>query len=222
MGAACRFLGVIPTTHLLAFCITAFVVIAIPGPSVIFVVSRSLTFGRTAGLASVAGNSAGVYIQVIAVAIGIGALVSQSIEIFTAIKLAGAAYLVYLGVQSIRHRRGLGEALAAAPDERSTRRHFGDAMVVGIANPKAIVFFAAILTQFVDKSAGHVPVQMLILGAIFCLIGLLSDGLWALTAATARGWLVRSSRRLELIRAGGGIAMIAIGVRLALTQRGDA
>ncbi len=208
----------IPTSHLLAFCITAFVVIAIPGPSVIFVVSRSLTFGRAAGLASVVGNAAGVYMQVIAVAIGIGAIVSQSIAIFTAIKLAGAAYLIYLGVQSIRHRRALGKAIATAPVGRTTRRHFGETFVVGIANPKAIVFFAAILTQFVDKSSGHVPVQMLILGAIFCLIGLLSDGAWALTAGAARGWLVHSTRRLEWIRTGGGLAMIAIGLRLAFTR----
>ncbi len=211
----------LPTTHLLAFCVTAFIVIAIPGPSVVFVVSRSLTSGRVAGLATVVGNAAGVYVQVVAVAIGIGAIVSRSIAVFTVIKLLGAAYLVYLGVQAIRHRRGLSELVAANGGARSTRRHVGDAFFVGMANPKAIVFFAAILPQFVDKSAGQVPLQILLLGGIFVLIALLSDGLWALAAGTAREWFTKAPRRLERVRAAGGLAMIAIGVRLAFTQRGE-
>jgi threonine/homoserine/homoserine lactone efflux protein len=210
-----------PTAHLLAFCITALIVIAIPGPSVVFVISRSLTFGRGAGLATVAGNEVGVFVQVLAVAIGIGAIVSRSIAIFDAIKLLGAAYLVFLGVQAIRHRRTFGAEVVAGSPGHTTRRHFGDAFVVGLANPKAIVFFAAILPQFVDKSEGHVPLQILILGAIFVLIAAMSDGAWALSAGTARNWFTRAPRRLELMRAGGGIAMIAIGVRLAFTGRND-
>jgi threonine/homoserine/homoserine lactone efflux protein len=210
-----------PTDHLLAFCITALIVIAIPGPSVVFVVSRSLTFGRGAGLATVAGNEAGVFVQVLAVAVGIGAIVSHSIAIFDAIKLIGAAYLVFLGIQAIRHRREFGATVVSTTAGRSTRRHFGDAFVVGLANPKAIVFFAAILPQFVDNSAGHVPLQILILGAIFVLIAAVSDGVWAVTAGTARNWFTRAPRRLERVRVGGGIAMIAIGVRLAFTGRND-
>lgn len=209
----------LPTAHLLAFCVTAFVLIAIPGPSVVFVVSRTLMSGRSAGLATVAGNAAGEYMLVVAVAIGIGAVVSTSAAVFTVVKLVGSAYLIYLGVQAIRHRRGLSELLSAPAVARSTRRHVGDAFVVGLANPKSIVFFAAILPQFVDKSAGHVPLQMLLLGAIFVLIALASDSLWALTAGTARTWFTRNPRRLEMVRAGGGLAMIAIGVRLAFTQR---
>ncbi len=211
----------IPADHLLAFCLTSFVLIVIPGPSVLFVVSRSLTSGRAVGLATVAGNAAGEYLLVVAVAVGIGAIVSSSIAIFTAVKLAGAAYLVYLGIQAIRHRRGLSEVVNAPTTVRSTRRHVGDAFVVGVANPKSMVFFAAILPQFVDKSAGHVPLQLLLLGAVFVLIALISDGLWALVAGTARNWFTTAPRRMELVRAGGGIAMVALGVRLALTQRTD-
>jgi threonine/homoserine/homoserine lactone efflux protein len=211
----------LPTDHLLAFCITAAVLIAIPGPSVVFVVSRSLTSGRRAGLATVAGNAAGEYVLVVAVAVGIGAVVSSSIAIFTAVKLAGAAYLVYLGVQSIRHRRDLGEALSAPAVDRSTRRHVGDAFFVGVMNPKSMVFFAAILPQFIDKSAGNVPLQIALLGAIFVLIALISDSLWALTAGAARQWLTRTPRRLEWVRVGGGLGMIAIGLRLAFVHRGD-
>ena len=99
-------------------------------------VSRSLTSGRTAGLATVAGNAAGEYLLVVAVAVGIGAIVSSSIAIFTVVKLAGAAYLVYLGIQAIRHRRGLGEIVSAPAVVRTTRRHVGDAFVVGVGQPQ--------------------------------------------------------------------------------------
>lgn len=200
---------------------TAFALIAAPGPSVLFVISRSLMLGRRAGLATVFGNAAGVYVQVLAVAFGVGAIVQESMAVFTAIKLVGAAYLVYLGVQAIRHRRSLTEALGASIKAHSTRRVLRDAFVVGIANPKAIVFFAAILPQFVDRSAGHVPVQLLLLGAVFFAIALISDSAWALAASGARSWLGRSPRRAELIGGAGGLVMIGIGARLALTGRND-
>src|SRR4051812_12526340 len=103
----------LPTEHLLAFVITAFVVIAIPGPSVLFVVSRALVLGRSGALATVLGNSLGEYVQVMAVAFGVGAVVERSLVLFTVIKIAGAAYLVFLGVQAIRHRRRLTGVLGA-------------------------------------------------------------------------------------------------------------
>jgi len=212
---------VLPTGHLLAFILTAFVLIAAPGPSVLFAISRSLTLGRRAGLATVFGNATGVYVQVLAVAFGVGAIVQESVAVFTAIKLVGAAYLIYLGVQAIRHRRSLTDALGANIETQSTRRVLRDAFVVGIANPKAIVFFAAVLPQFVDRSAGHVPVQLLLLGIVFFAIALVSDSAWALGAGAARSWLGRSPRRLELIGGAGGLVMIGIGARLALTGGKD-
>ncbi len=211
----------LPTGHLLAFILTAFVLIAAPGPSVLFAISRSLTLGRRAGLATVFGNATGVYVQVLAVAFGVGAIVQESVAVFTAIKLVGAAYLIYLGVQAIRHRRSLTDALGANIETQSTRRVLRDAFVVGIANPKAIVFFAAVLPQFVDRSAGHVPVQLLLLGIVFFAIALVSDSAWALGAGAARSWLGRSPRRLELIGGAGGLVMIGIGARLALTGGKD-
>lgn len=211
----------LPTGHLVAFVLTAFALIAAPGPSVLFVISRSLTLGRAAGLATVLGNAAGVYVQVIAVAVGVGAVVQESVAVFTAIKLAGDAYLIYLGVQAIRHRRSLADALGAEVEAKSTRRVLREAFIVGVANPKAIVFFAAILPQFVDRSAGQVPIQLLWLGAVFFVIALISDGPWALAAGAARSWLGRSRRRLELIGGTGGLVMIGIGARLALSGRKD-
>jgi threonine/homoserine/homoserine lactone efflux protein len=204
--------------RLLAFIFVAFVLILVPGPSVLFVVTRSLTLGRGAGVATVVGNAAGAYTQVIAVAIGLGTLVQESIVVFTVIKLVGAAYLVYLGVQAVRHRRSLADALHAPVEPKVLRRILADGYVVGVFNPKVIVFFMAVLPQFVDRS-GSVPLQLLTLGAIFCAIALLCDSLWALLAGAARSWLISSPRRLSVIGGSGGLVMIGLGAGLAVSGR---
>jgi threonine/homoserine/homoserine lactone efflux protein len=207
----------LPTDRLLAFVVIAFVLILVPGPSVLFVVTRSLTLGRGAGVATVVGNTTGVYVQVIAVAFGLGALVQESIAVFTTIKLCGAAYLVYLGVQAFRHRRTLAAALGAPVEPKVLRRILADGFLVGLFNPKVVVFFMAVLPQFVDRSAGSVPAQLLLLGAIFCAIGLLCDSLWALLAGAARSWLISSPRRLAAIGGTGGLVMIGLGAGLAVS-----
>jgi threonine/homoserine/homoserine lactone efflux protein len=214
-------LDVLPTTHLLAFTITAFVLIAIPGPSVLFTVSRAIALGRVAGVATVAGNTVGAFTQIVAVAFGIGPLVERSVELFTVIKLAGACYLMYLGVQAVRHRRSLAEALGAEVERKTAGRIVLDGFLVGVTNPKIIVFFAATLPQFVDRQAGHVPTQIILLGAIFAGVALISDSTWALAAGTVRAWLAGSPRRLELLGGTGGLVMIGIGASLALTGRKD-
>ena len=211
----------LPTTHLLAFTLTAFVLIAIPGPSVLFTVSRAIALGRAAGVATVAGNTVGAFAQVAAVAFGIGPLVERSVAVFTVLKLAGAGYLMFLGMQAIRHRRSLAAALGAEVERKTTVRMMLDGFAVGATNPKVIVFFAAMLPQFVDRQAGHVPVQIIALGAIFAGIALLSDSTWALAAGTVRAWLSSSPRRLEALGGTGGLLMIGIGARLALTGRND-
>jgi threonine/homoserine/homoserine lactone efflux protein len=211
----------LPTSHLLAFTITAVVFVAIPGPSVLFVVSRSVVHGSGAGVATVVGNTAGVFTQVVAVAFGIGPLVERSVALFTVLKLAGAAYLVFLGVQAIRHRRSLAAALGATIERKTLARIVLDGFTVGVTNPKAIVFFAAILPQFVDRQAGHVPAQLIMLGALMAGIALLSDSTYALVAGRVRAWLAGSPRRMEALGGAGGLAMIAIGARLAFTGRHD-
>jgi threonine/homoserine/homoserine lactone efflux protein len=209
------------TGHLLAFALISFALIIVPGPNVLFVISRSLMLGRAAGAVTAVGGQIGVYLQVIAVAFGIGALVERSVAVFTAIKLAGAAYLVYLGVQAIRHRRSLPDAMAPATDRKGIARILRDGIAVGASNPKAIVFFAAVLPQFVNRPAGHLPVQMLLLGVVFVTIAALSDSGWAVAAGAFRGWFTRSPRRLELVGGTGGLVMIGIGLTLALTGRKD-
>jgi threonine/homoserine/homoserine lactone efflux protein len=209
------------TGHLLAFALISFALIVVPGPNVLFVISRSLMLGRAAGVGTAVGGQIGVYLQVIAVAFGIGALVERSVAVFTVIKLAGAVYLVYLGVQAIRHRHSLRDAIATPVDKKGMARILRDAIAVGASNPKAIVFFAAVLPQFVNRPAGHVPAQMLLLGVVFIMIAVLSDSGWALAAGAFRGWLTRSPRRLELVGGTGGLVMIGIGLTLALTGRKD-
>ncbi len=211
----------LPLDHLFAFVATSFVLIAIPGPSVLFVISRSLTLGRRAGLATVVGNATGVYIQMVGIALGLGAIVSRSIVAYTIIKIVGATYLVYLGVQTLRHRRALAAALGPRVTQRSTGRVFVDALVVGVANPKSVVFFAAMLPQFVDGAAGDATLQMMSLGVVFFLIALISDGAWAVGAGVARTWLTARPRRLELVGGAGGLAMIGIGVSIVVTGRND-
>jgi threonine/homoserine/homoserine lactone efflux protein len=212
---------VLSTGRLVPFALVSLALIVVPGPNVLFVVSRSLQLGRVAGFCSALGGQLGAYAQVAAVAFGVGALVERSVAIFTVIKLAGAAYLIYLGVQAVRHRRSLSQALEATVARKSPRRLLADGFLVGATNPKGIVFYAAVLPQFVDRGLGHVPLQMLLLGTIPIGIAVITDNAWGLAAGTARAWLGRSPRRLELIGGTGGLAMIGIGASLAVTGRKD-
>jgi len=210
-------------SHVLAFAGVVAVLIAVPGPSVLFTISRALTVGRRSALLTVVGNEIGLCVQVVAVAFGVGAVVERSAEVLTAVKLAGAAYLVYLGAQAIRHRRSMAEALAAQVRPVRPLRAIRDGFVVGAANPKTIVFFVVALPEFTSKAPGHLPVQaqMLILGALFPAIALVLDSVWATMAGTARQWFGRSPRRLALIGGTGGLVMIGLGVSVAVTGRKD-
>jgi threonine/homoserine/homoserine lactone efflux protein len=206
--------------RLLEFAAVALVVIVIPGPSVLFVVGRTLAHGRRTALASVAGNELGEFVLAAVAALGVGSLIQRSAVLFTAMKLAGAAYLVYLGVRALIKRKEHAMAETVVP-AKSTPRAVADGFVVGVANPKTAVFFAAVLPQFVNRSAGTVPAQMLLLGFLFALIALVSDSAWAVVAGEARSWLGRSPRRMEMIGGAGGLAMIGLGVTLAVTGRRD-
>jgi len=196
-------------------------VIAIPGPSVLFVIGRALAYGRRTALASVAGNVAGVQVVAMSVALGVGTLVQRSGTVFGVVKFGGAAYLVWLGVKAIRHRRSLESAIAVAAAPRGARRAAAAGFTVGVANPKAYVLFAAVLPQFANSSAGHVPLQLLLLSLVSLPIGLISDGTWGLAASAVRSWFASSPRRLELVGGLGGLTMIGLGVTLALAGRKD-
>lgn len=204
------------TTALLTFALAAFLIIVVPGPSVLFAIARSLTIGRRGGLVTVLGNTAGQVPLILAVAVGVGAIVAQSILLFTVVKLVGAAYLIYLGVQAIRHRAA-GDAATVGGGEPAAplRTIFWQGFIVGVTNPKSIVFFLAVLPQFVDFAAGSVPLQMIVLGSVFIAIALVSDSAWALLAGSARAWFGRSPGRLRAVRVTGGGVLIGLGATLA-------
>ncbi|GAA1840842.1 LysE family translocator [Microlunatus capsulatus] len=214
-----------PAANLAAFVLAAALLIAVPGPSVLFVIGRSLAAGRRVGLLTVLGNALGMVPQVLAVAAGVGALLAQSVVAFTVLKTAGALYLVHLGVQAIRHRHRATAAAAAttggtgSPAEVPASRALREGFLVGVSNPKSAVFFVAVLPQFTAPATGPVWSQILVLGLIHLLIGLAFDTVWALTAGAARGWLTRDPRRLPRLGATGGVMMIGVGVTIALTDR---
>ena len=211
----------IDSTRLVAFVLVALAIIIVPGPSVLFIVSRGVALGRRAGLATAAGNNAGLAVQAIAVAFGLGALVERSVTVFTFVKLVGACYLVYLGVQTFRHRKAHSATAEAKAVPKSTGRIVREGFIVGVTNPKAAILFTAILPQFVDRSHGHVSAQLLLFGLIAVSIALICDSTWGLLAGTARSWFGRSPRRLELLGGTGGVIMIGLGFSLALTGRKD-
>jgi threonine/homoserine/homoserine lactone efflux protein len=198
----------------LTFAVASFLLIVIPGPSVLFVVGRSLSLGRRGGLLSVAGNELGGLVPITAVALGIGALVSESVIAFTVVKIAGGAYVIFLGIQAIRHRRAPIAAPADTP--KSGARLLRQGFVVGATNPKTIVFFVAVLPQFVDHDRGGIPGQILVLGLIFTVIAFVCDSVWAVAAGAARAWFARSPRRMSQMNATGGTMMIGLGGGLLL------
>ena len=203
----------------LAFGLAAFILIAIPGPSVVFVIGRALAYGRGVALATVAGNSLGLLMIVILVALGLGVIVQESIVVFTILKFAGAAYLVWLGFQAIRHRKAFSGGVDGAGGEPalSWTTVVRQGFVVGVSNPKAFMIIGAVLPQFIVRDSGHVQAQMLLLGLIAVTIGVISDSLWAVIASQLRTWFNGSPRRGEALGAVGGTSMIGLGVGLAVT-----
>lgn len=202
----------VPVANLVAFALVAIPLIMVPGPSVLFVIGRSLSLGKLGGLLSVLGNSLGALVAAVFVALGLGIVIAQSAVLFTIVKIAGAAYLIYLGVQAIRHRRANADAATTVIAPRAKWRLLLQGFIVGVSNPKTIVFFLAVLPQFVDYSAGNVPLQMLVLGTLFVAVATISDSVWALAAGTARDWFARSPRRISTLGATGGVVMIGLGV----------
>ncbi|TQM57237.1 LysE family translocator [Humibacillus xanthopallidus] len=197
----------------LAFLVASILFIQVPGPSLLFTIGRALTVGRREALLSVVGNGIGVTVQVLLVAVGLGAVVAASATAYTVIKVVGAAYVIWLGIQAIRHR---GEARQALETETAASQ--GHALrigfVVGVTNPKTILFFVAFLPQFTNTAAGHVSVQMAVLGLVFGLMAICSDSIWALLASKARDWFARKPHRLDRLGAAGGTMMVGLGVTL--------
>jgi threonine/homoserine/homoserine lactone efflux protein len=199
------------------FTVAAITLLVIPGPSVLYIVTRSVDQGRAAGLASVGGIHVGTLVHVAAAALGLSALLVSSATAYNAVRWLGAAYLVWLGVRRLLARDE--EAAATAGPE--ARRHglgrvFAQGVVVNVLNPKTALFFFAFLPQFVDVTRGSVRLQVVVFGVAFVLLGLVSDGAYALLASTGAGWLRRRPRVAKASRVVSGGVLISLGVTTAL------
>ncbi|MDT9593197.1 LysE family translocator [Nocardioides zeae] len=216
-----------PTTHQWgAFLLAAVLFIQVPGPSLLFTIGRALTVGRRDALLSVVGNALGLTLQVLLVAAGLGAVVAASATAYTVVKVVGAMYVVWLGVQAVRRRgdaRRALEAQAHATAEVARRASPLTALrigaTVGATNPKTLVFFVAFLPQFTNASGLPAGVQVAALGLVFALLAVCSDSVWALAASRARDWFTRRPERLDGLGAAGGSMMVALGTSMLVADR---
>ena len=190
------------------------VIILVPGPSVLFAIGRALVLGTRAALISVFGNALGVGLQILIVALGLGVLIQQSPDLFFVIKVAGALMIGYLGLKAIWQRKKLDASNATVSP--SGKKVLSESIVVGITNAKTLVFFIAALPSFVDPLSGNPSSQMLVLGALFLIIGVTSDSVYAIAAGKARHWLGGSEKRLANFRAIGGLALTLLGLYMLL------
>jgi threonine/homoserine/homoserine lactone efflux protein len=202
---------VIPS-RLVEYIIAAMIIILAPGPSVLFVIARAIAWGRRIAVFTVLGNVTGAFVLSSLVAVGLGPVLSRWHLAYVAVQWLGGAYLVYLGIDAIKKRKiHAADMQNQGPVEPTIRRCIRDGFWVGVLNPKGLVFYAAVLPQFVDIDRGQVTGQLLFLGALFSILAFISDGSWGLLAGTARAWLSGDASRLEKLRATGGIVMITLG-----------
>jgi threonine/homoserine/homoserine lactone efflux protein len=204
-------------SSLAVFAVAAVTLLVIPGPAVLYIVTRSVDQGRAAGLASVAGIHVGTLLHVAAAALGLSALLVSSATAYNTVRWVGAAYLVYLGLQRLlAHDEDARPEGADRPRRLGLSRIFAQGVVVNVLNPKTALFFFAFLPQFVDVSRGSVPVQVVVLGVAFVLLGLVSDGAYALLASTGAGWLRRRPGVARASRLVSGGILVSLGVSTAL------
>ena len=197
------------------FCLAATALIVIPGPAVLYIVAQSVGQGRRAGVISAMGVETGGFVHVLGATVGISGILLSSATLFSAVKLVGAAYLIYLGA---RRLLGRDAGILTAPAElRSRRQLYRDGAVVNILNPKTALFFYAFLPQFVDPKRGSVALQSLFLGTLFVAIAMVSDSLWGVAAGSAASWLKRSPRVVRAERWVSGGVFLGLGAFTALS-----
>lgn len=204
--------------HLLALYLPAvFLAMIAPGPDMMFILATGMRGGRRAGLAATAGTATSEAVQIAAVAAGLSALFVAEPTAFDVLRILGAAYLLYLGVQALRSARNGSPAEEAREQFVVSARHaYARGLVTNMANPKSVTFVVALLPQFVDRSLGHVPLQFAVLGVIFVVFELVVDGTVALTAGRIGAWLSRRRRARQALDAGSGAIMMALAGKLAL------
>ena len=205
-------------SRLIEYIIAAMIIILAPGPSVLFVIARAIAWGRKVAVVTVAGNVTGAFVLSTLVAFGLGPILQRSDLAFAAVQWGGGLYLVHLGVDSIRKRKvHAADMTNQGPNEPRVFQSVRDGFMVGVLNPKGLVFYAAVLPQFIDRDRGNITGQLIFLGALFSVLAFISDGSWGLLAGTARAWLSDEATRLEKLRATGGAIMILLGTAVIVS-----
>ena len=208
---------VIPS-RLFEYIIAAMIIILAPGPSVLFVIARAIACGRKVAVVTVAGNVTGAFVLSSLVAFGLGPILQRSDLAFAAVQWGGGLYLVHLGIDAIRQRVSTAESIVAVAGSAPAKlKTIQQGFVVGILNPKVIVFFAAVLPHFVDPEYASITSQLFTLGAVFCVFGFIFDSAYGLLAGTARDWFASSPKRLVTMRSAGGVVMMLLGLATILT-----
>jgi threonine/homoserine/homoserine lactone efflux protein len=198
------------------FLLAAVIIAAIPGPGIFYVAARTLSGGRRAGIASTFGTALGGLVHVIAGGLGVSAIILASAQLFTVLKLAGALYLIWLGIRTIREAGHLPTEQTGAI---GFRRAFREGIVVEALNPKTAAFFLAFIPQFLEPAAGHPALQFMTLGLISVTLNTFADVIVTVAASAARAGLVRRAHLVRRLRQGSGIFMAGLGISLALARR---
>ncbi len=205
-----------PWTDLFFFMTAATVLLLIPGPAVLYIVTRSVDQGYKAGLASASGIATGGLVHVLAATLGLSALLVSSATAYSFVRFAGAAYLFYLGIKKFRER-GAQHDKVRHEESMPLRRVYSQGVLVNVLNPKTAIFFFAFLPQFVNPARGHVSLQFLALGMLFTVMGLFSDSMWALTAGSAAGWLRRNRSFMRNQHYVSGTVYMGLGLATAMS-----
>ena len=198
----------------LEFVFVSWLLIIIPGPSVLFTISRGLALGSSGAVKTVFGNSIGLVLQAVIVSIGLGAALARSNLAFTVVRLVGASYLIYLGYKTLRSRKLVADNKASALSLSSSTKIIREGFTVGFTNPKSFVFMAVILPQFVVRANGHIPLQLLTLGLTFSLLAFLSDSAWGIFAGKSRNWIAKNPNLLARMSMSAGVIIAMLGVVL--------
>jgi len=198
-----------------AFLVSSIIIILIPGPSVLFVMSRAISLGKRAAVATAIGNSLGTFVNVLVLAVGLGPVLENFPVVLKVIRYLGAAYLIYLGISAIKSRNEV-TLQKGNQNSISTAVILRQGAMVGLTNPKTIVFFAAVLPQFVVTRFGYIWLQLLVLGLIFCILGAALDSIYGLSAGMMRDWFAQAEHRLAHLSAAGGVMIVLLGIAVAL------
>ncbi len=203
----------IDSNHFFEFFVASAIIIIAPGPSVMFTIARGVAWGKWTAVLTTLGNSLGALVLSVLVAVGLGPLISYS-KIFSAVlQFAGGCYLIWLGVEAFQKRKAHAAAMIDQAEDRPSKAVIiRQGFVVGVLNPKALIFFAAVFPHFVNRSKGHVTIQLLIFGVVFSVMAFFSDGTWGYIAGSAREWLATSPNRLVALRTIGASVMMILGV----------